>query len=89
MDSDDLDAIALSLRLQDVKRARASALRKSHDDHRKPTEVFDDYWLWAKRRGKASGAKDTERSGKWLLFIKVAESTNGGLRSKRPPRAAY
>jgi hypothetical protein len=41
-------------------------------DNRKPSEVSDVYWLHASRRDDTY-PEDSERSGKWLLFIPVAE----------------
>jgi hypothetical protein len=41
-------------------------------DSRKPSEVSDVYWLVARRRA-GDYPEHTERRGKWLLFVPVAE----------------
>jgi Domain of unknown function (DUF1917) len=38
------------------------------DDDRPPSQVTDDYWVYAKRR-QGRYPRATARSGKWLLFI--------------------
>jgi hypothetical protein len=39
-----------------------------HDDDRPPSQVTDDYWVYA-RRQRGRYPKATVRSGKWLLFV--------------------
>jgi superfamily II DNA or RNA helicase len=42
-------------------------------DDRRPSEVADDYWIYAERRDQDSYPEHSDRGGKWMLFIKNAE----------------
>lgn len=42
-------------------------------DDRRPSEVFDQYWIYAERKDASSYPQHTERGGKWMLFIKTSE----------------
>jgi hypothetical protein len=42
-------------------------------DDRRPSEVFDAFWIHAERRDRSSYPDHTERGGKWMLFIKTPE----------------
>ena len=39
-----------------------------HDDDSPPSQVTDDYWVYASRQ-RGRYRKPTVRSGKWLLFV--------------------
>ncbi len=43
------------------------------DDDRRPSEVFEQYWIYAERRDADSYPEHGERGGKWMLFIKTNE----------------
>jgi len=61
----------------------------SAGDDRRPSEVFEQYWIHAERKDADSYPEHGERGGKWMLFIKTAEidewwakikaATEGGL----------
>jgi plasmid stabilization system protein ParE len=53
-----------------------------HDDDRSPSQVMDDYWVYA-RRHKGRYPRATARSGKWLLFIAQDESDDAWAAIKR------
>jgi hypothetical protein len=40
---------------------------------RRPSEVFDEYWIHAERKDADSYPEHSERGGKWMLFIKTSE----------------
>lgn len=42
-------------------------------DDRLPSEVADEYWIYAERRDRDSYPEHSDRGGKWMLFIKNAE----------------
>ena len=42
-------------------------------DDRRPSEVFDDYWICAERRDPDSYPSHSQRGGKWMLFIKTSD----------------
>lgn len=42
-------------------------------DDRHPSEVFEQYWIYAERRDADSYPEHGERGGKWMLFIKTAD----------------
>lgn len=42
-------------------------------DDRRPSEVFETYWIHAERKVDDSYPDQRERGGKWLLFIKASE----------------
>lgn len=50
----------------------ADNAERARQHERKPSKVTDDYWLFAKRQ-EGSYPEMTERCGKWLLFVPVAE----------------
>jgi superfamily II DNA or RNA helicase len=45
----------------------------SAGDDRRPSEVFDEYWIHADRKDSDSYPEHSERGGKWMLFVKTAE----------------
>jgi site-specific recombinase XerD len=38
-----------------------------------PTQVYDDYWIWAERVDPDNYPQDTERCGKWMIWAHVNE----------------
>ncbi|HEY5257326.1 MAG TPA: putative phosphothreonine lyase domain-containing protein [Candidatus Baltobacteraceae bacterium] len=46
---------------------------KGVGDELLPSKTFDEYWIYAERRGPRSYPEHTERGGKWMLFIKTSE----------------
>lgn len=42
-------------------------------DHRPPSEVVDEYWIYAERRDQDTYPEHGDRGGKWMLFIKNAD----------------
>lgn len=42
-------------------------------DDRRPSQVNDQYWLYAERRDRNSYPDHGPRGGKWLVFVKAAE----------------
>ena len=54
-----------------------------------PTEVYDDYWIWAERVDPYNYPEPTERSGKWMIYahdnevdrvwITIRDAVVGGL----------
>lgn len=42
-------------------------------DNRRPSEVFEQYWIYAERRDADSYPEHGQRGGKWMLFVKAAE----------------
>jgi hypothetical protein len=51
-----------------IVQGRRLCVRCGGDDRRPPSEVMDEYWIYARRRS-ADYPPHTERGGKWLLFI--------------------
>jgi hypothetical protein len=45
----------------------------SAGDDRRPSQVFDQYWIHAERKNDDLYPEHGERGGKWMLFIKTAE----------------
>ncbi len=56
-------------------------------DDRLPSEVVDEYWIYAERRDRDSYPEHSERGGKWMLFIKNAEIDSWWSRSRPQPSA--
>jgi hypothetical protein len=85
----DYDTLIASLppELKAALRARAKRKRKSPGDDRKPTEVFDEFWLRVQRRDRGSHPEATARSGKWLLFFTVETIDEWWLKIKRATEA--
>ena len=50
---------------------------------RLPSQVKDDFWVWAERRNGASYPPPTERSGKYLLFVGAHRIDQVWLRIKK------
>lgn len=48
-----------------------AAREEERGDERRPSEVFDDYWIIAERR-EGSYPEHTTRGGKWLIFVRAA-----------------
>lgn len=68
---------ALGYRIRSVSSAVApddgrTAQVVSGDD-RRPSEVFDQYWIYAERRDVDSYPQHGEHGGKWMLFIKTSD----------------
>jgi superfamily II DNA or RNA helicase len=51
---------------------RPSARYVAGDD-RRPSEVVDNYWIYAERRDREAYPEHSDRGGKWMLFIKNSE----------------
>ncbi len=68
---------ALGYRLRSTESVRAEEQSRSVDviagDDRRPSEVFEQYWIFAERGEADSYPEHGERGGKWMLFIKTAE----------------
>ncbi|MGC1986941.1 MAG: putative phosphothreonine lyase domain-containing protein, partial [Candidatus Cybelea sp.] len=64
-------------------RQRSAGLMPAHEprpsaryvagDDRRPSEVVDNYWIYAERRDREAYPKQSDRGGKWMLFIKNSE----------------
>jgi hypothetical protein len=52
---------------------RPELVREDSDDRRRPSEVFDAFWIHAERKDRNSYPDHTERGGKWMLFINTSE----------------
>ncbi len=68
---------ALGYRVRSTDILRAQEQIRSVDviagDDRRPSEVFEQYWIHAERKDPDSYPEHGERGGKWMLFIKTAE----------------
>ncbi len=68
---------ALGYRVQSTVNVQTAKQMRSVDvagDGRRPSEVFEQYWLYAERRDADSYPEHSERGGKWMLFIKSSET---------------
>jgi len=64
-------------------RQRSAGLMPAHEprpsaryvagDDRRPSEVVDNYWIYAERRDREAYPEHSDRGGKWMLFIKNSE----------------
>ncbi len=68
---------ALGYRLRSTESVRAEEQIRPVDviagDERRPSEVFEQYWLYAERGEADSYPEHGDRGGKWMLFIKTAQ----------------
>jgi hypothetical protein len=53
-----------------------------HNDDRRPSQVTDDFWVYA-RRPHGPAQKPTQRSGKWMLFVPKEEIDEAWATVKR------
>jgi len=68
-------ALGYRVRSTDIPRAQEPirSVDVSSGDDRRPSEVFEQYWIHAERKNADSYPDHGERGGKWMLFIKTAE----------------
>jgi len=68
-------ALGYRVRSTDILRAQEEirSVDVSGGDDRRPSEVFEQYWIHAERKDADSYPEHGERGGKWMLFIKTAE----------------
>jgi superfamily II DNA or RNA helicase len=68
-------ALGYRVRSTDILRApeQIRSVEVSAGDDRRPSEVFEQYWIHAERKDPDSYPEHGERGGKWMLFIKTAE----------------
>jgi hypothetical protein len=68
---------ALGYRVSSVVSAESARVddraTRTLSDDRRPSQVFDQYWLYAERRDSSSYPNHGVRGGKWLIFVKTAE----------------
>lgn len=43
------------------------------DDNRKPSQITDEYWLWAHRQQGTYPVSSEEKVGKWLVFVPTSQ----------------
>jgi hypothetical protein len=61
------------LREREGQAHKAAGWTAKKGEGRRPSETFDRYWIYAERKDPASYPGDSDRSGKWLVFVKKAE----------------
>jgi superfamily II DNA or RNA helicase len=77
-----------------ISRTTESAAPMTYGDSRRPSEITDQYWIYAERSDLEHYPEHSERGGKWMLFIKssdidvwwakIKSATESGLRAAAP-----
>jgi Domain of unknown function (DUF1917) len=65
--------------------AKAARKKKSPRPPRTPSQIQDKYWVSANSR--KNGVRFTERSGKWLIFVPMAELDDAWSKIKQATQA--
>ncbi len=56
-----------------ISRTTESAAPMTYGDSRRPSEITDQYWIYAERSDLEHYPEHSERGGKWMLFIKSSD----------------
>ena len=56
---------------------------------KKPSEIDEEYWVYARSKNKKKYSESTENCGKWMIFAYKGEQLDNIWENKKRPKGVF